>query len=62
MHTFGGENIDRAGERCWDGWNEDRKMMVVQLFNDESWDEGILDLSQRRSQAPSAWFNPQACR
>src|SRR6187399_2344988 len=47
MHACPIENIDGSGEWCGHRRHEDREAPIFEFFNDEPWDESLLDLDQR---------------
>ena len=47
MHPLPVENVDGTGKRCGDRRNEDGVASVVELFDDEGRDKGLVTLEQR---------------
>src|SRR5215471_11955724 len=48
MHAFAAEDIDSADKRRGHRRHKNREASVLQFFNDERWDKGFLNFSERR--------------
>jgi hypothetical protein len=48
MDAFTGQDVDGSSERCGDRWDEDSEATVLELLDDETWYESLLDLYECR--------------